>query len=59
MDDKLVLEERSVPQVVHLDVSTCAVLPVLAVQGEGASWQPEPGVWELEFGMQRFCCDNS
>ena len=58
-DDKLASEELPVPQVVHLDVSTCAVLPVLAVQGEGASWQPEPGVWEFDFGMHCLCSDNS
>lgn len=50
-DDKCSPEELEAPQVVHLDVSTCAVLPVLAVQGEGSSWRPEHGVWELDFGM--------
>ena len=45
----------SAPQVVHLDVSTCAVLPVLAVQGEGTSWQPEHGVWELNYGRLIDC----
>lgn len=49
-DDKGLLEELPAPQVVHLDVSTCAVLPVLAVSGEGTSWHPERGVWELDFG---------
>ncbi|DBA92223.1 hypothetical protein WJX77_001787 [Trebouxia sp. C0004] len=40
----------AVPQVIHLDVSTCAVLPDLALEGEGASWQPDRGLWEVDFG---------
>ncbi len=38
------------PQVIHLDVSTCAVLPDLALEGGGASWQPDRGLWEVDFG---------
>lgn len=56
------LQELPAPQVVHLDVSTCALLPVLAVQGEGTSWRAEPGVWEFDFGTFRlhavFCCSE-
>jgi len=40
----------AVPQVIHLDVSTCAVLPDLALEGEGSSWQPDRGLWEVDFG---------
>ncbi|KAA6423269.1 MAG: flagellar associated [Trebouxia sp. A1-2] len=40
----------AVPHVIHLDVSTCAVLPDLALEGEGASWQPDRGLWEVDFG---------
>ena len=37
------------PQVVHLNVGTCAVLPNLALEGD-SSWQPDRGLWELDFG---------
>lgn len=37
-------------QVVHLDVSTCAVLPDLALQGDAATWQADRGSWQVDFG---------
>ena len=43
-------KQVAVPQVIHLDVSTCAVLPNLALEGEGSSWQPDRGLWEVDFG---------
>lgn len=49
-EDSLAAGQLSPPQVVNLDVSACAVLPMLAVQGEGTSWQPDHGVWELNYG---------
>lgn len=45
-----VRNQVAVPQVIHLDVSTCAVLPDLALEGEGTSWQPDRGLWEVDFG---------
>lgn len=45
--------QEAAPQVVHLDVSTCAVLPELALEGESTSWQPDKGLWELDFGTSQ------